>query len=255
MKIPGLLSCSTPLLLGVSAAFLLAASPGATQETWTIRGRVESSVTREALAGVRVTVQGEELEAISAENGEFVLSGVSSGALHLSLELPPDFVTTIEEVEVRPGITIRALFQMEPVSVILEELLVRRRPAPSDALVRTYAAGEARDITGGGTAVDLLAASFAGVQVVRGTGQAGAGSRILIRGVNSLILPGDPLVYLDGIRVNDRLADARSEAGVVLGFLDSIPADAIIRIELLKGPSATHYGIGSSNGVILLYTR
>ena len=68
-------------------------------------------------------------------------------------------------------------------------------------------------------------------------------------------MPGDPLVFMDGIRVNDMVTTGQSEAGVVLGFLDLIPAFAVSRIEVLKGPSATRYGVGSSNGVILIFTR
>ena len=255
MKIPAFPTIPILLFLGLSSALLCATSPGMAQQTGAIRGRVQSSLTHEALAGVRVSVRGADLEAISGEDGEFRLSGVVSGAVHLTLELPPDFVTTIEEIVVRPGITVRALFEMEPMAVILDELLVRSRPAPSDAQVRTFAEGEATELTGGGTVVDLLSASFSGIQVIRGTGQAGAGSRILIRGINSLTVAGDPLVYMDGIRVNNQISDAPSAAGNILGFLDMIPANAVVRLEVLKGPSATRYGVGSSNGVILIFMR
>jgi outer membrane cobalamin receptor len=121
--------------------------------------------------------------------------------------------------------------------------------------VKVFLPGEAREITGGGTAVDLLVASFSGIQVTRGSGQAGAGSRILIRGTNSLQMAGDPLVFMDGVKVNSVVASEGSEAHYVIGFLDLIPADAVSRIEVLKGPSATRFGVGSSNGVILIFTR
>jgi hypothetical protein len=216
---------------------------------------VENSATRERLEGVRVLVQGGDLSAVTGEEGEFLLQGVPSGTVYLTLESPPQFVTTIEQVMVRPGVTIRAFFEMEPVAAVLDELLVRGRPAPSDALVKSFAPGEAREITGGGSAVDLLSASFSGIQIIRGSGQAGAGSRILIRGVNSITQPGDPLVFVDGVRVNQQVVPGQSEAGFVVGFLDLIPADAVSRIEVLKGPSANRYGVGSSNGVIFIFTR
>jgi outer membrane receptor protein involved in Fe transport len=230
-------------------------SPALSQQTGAIRGRVESSDTHEALVGVKVSVQGGDLTAVSGEDGEFRLGGVSSGATYLTFEFPPRFVTSIEQVRVRPGITVRALFEMEPMAVVLDELLVRGRPATSDALVKVFAPGEARERTGGGTVVDLLAASFSGIQVIRGSGQAGAGSRVLIRGTNSLQMAQDPLVFVDGFKVTDVLASEQSEAHYVISFLDLIPADAVSRIEVLKGPSATRFGIGSSNGVILIFTR
>jgi len=255
MNIPHLVPAPVLLSLGFSLAMMSPPSRSLAQETGAIHGRVESSLTNEVLAGVKVSVKGEDLEALTGEDGEFRLKGLASGAVHLTLEFPPDFVTTIEEVIVRPGIIIRTWFQMEPVAVILEEILVKGRPETSGALVRTFAAGEARALTGGGTAVDLLSASFSGIQVIRGSGQAGAGSRLLIRGTNSITIPGDPLVYMDGVRVNHTTGTVQSETGHVLGFLDMIPADMVARIEVLKGPSATRYGVGSSNGVILIFTR
>jgi TonB-dependent SusC/RagA subfamily outer membrane receptor len=46
-----------------------------------------------------------------------------------------------------------------------------------------------------------------------------------------------------------------SEAQHVVNTLDMIPASAIERIEVLRGPAATRFGIGASNGVILIWTR
>lgn len=255
MKIPGVVSRPLLVLLGFSAAVLPSNATVEAQQTGSIRGRVESSDTHDPLEGVRVLVQGGDLSAETGETGEFRLEGIPSGTVYLTLEFPPRFVTTIEQVMIRPGVTIRALFEMEPVAAVLDELLVRGRPAASDALVKIFAPGEAREISGGGSAVDLLSASFSGIQIIRGTGQAGSGSRILIRGINSLTMAGDPLVYMDGFRVNDVVEGGQSTAGHVIGFLDLIPADAVSRIEVLKGPSATRYGVGSSNGVILIFTR
>jgi outer membrane receptor protein involved in Fe transport len=255
MKIPAVIPVQVLFLSGLSLALLSPASPALSQKTGTIRGRVESSVTNEALEGVRVSVQGKDLSTLTGEDGEFRLQEVTAGTAYLTLELPPDYVTTIEQVIVRAGGTVRARFQMEPMAVILEGFIIRGQPAASDAQVRVFAPGEATDLTGGGTAVDLLSASFSGIQVTRGTGQAGAGSRILIRGTNSLTMAGDPLVFIDGVRVNDVVATGGSEASNVLGFLDLIPANTVTRIEVLKGPAATRYGVASSNGVIFIFTR
>jgi hypothetical protein len=258
MKIPAFGSPKSPFLsglVGLTLALSCLPTSVSSQETGTIHGRVESSDTHKALAGVRVSVEGGELTAVTGEDGEFTLSGVTSGTIYLTLELLPRFVTSKEQVLVRPGVTVRALFEMESVAAVLDEILVRGRPEASDALVKVFAPGEAEDMIGGGTAVDLLAASFSGIQVIRGSGQAGAGSRLMIRGINSLELPGDPLVFVDGVRVNNRVASGQSETTFVVGVLDLIPAGAISRIEVLKGPSATRFGVGSSNGVILVFTR
>lgn len=225
------------------------------QQTGTIRGRVQASITGEPLEGVRIVVAETGMAVLSGSGGEFLISDVPAGATNLRLELLPEFVTSIEQVAVRPGVTTRVSFEMTPQAVLLDELLVQSRPFPSDAVVRVFQEGEAREMTGGGTAVDLLSASFAAVQVNRGSGQVGTGTSILIRGTNSITQPGDPLVFVDGVRVGRAQGHQGGEAGFVLSFLDMIPADQVARIEVLKGPAATRFGVGSSNGVILIFTR
>ncbi len=245
------LSLSMVSLLG----FLGPGLPLDAQQTGSIRGTVQSSVTSEPLEGVRIILVATGSEALSDKDGEFLLPDVPAGEARIRLELPPDYVASIEQVPVRPGVTTRVTFEMTPEAVVLDELMVRGRPSPSDAIVKVYREGEARELTGGGTAADLLSYSFSGIQVTRGSGQAGSGSRILIRGINSLTDPGEPLVFIDGVRVGTPLAGQSGEVDNVLGILDMIPADLVSRIEVLKGPSATRFGVGSSNGVILIFTR
>jgi len=212
-------------------ALLLPSAVLAAQQTGTIRGTVISSATSQPLADVVVIVQDTGSEVRTDENGEFVLEGVPSGEVRIRLELLPEYVASIEQVPVRPGVITRISFEMTPEAVLLDELLVRGRPAASDAEVRFFRPGEARNLIGAGTAVDLISYSFAGVQVTRGSGQAGSGSRILIRGTNSLTRPGDPLIYVDGVRVGEgAVSTGGGEANYVLGFLDMIPAEMIARI-------------------------
>jgi len=63
------------------------------------------------------------------------------------------------------------------------------------------------------------------------------------RGQGSLILVEEPLLFLDGVRVED------------IGLLRDIPANAISRITVLTGPEGTmQYGLDSVAGVILIET-
>lgn len=243
------------LLTGLILHLAFPHAPASGQESGVIRGTVRSSITGEVLSGVKISLEGGDLETRSGAEGQFTLEGVPAGEAHLRLESPPEFVASIEQVTVRPGVATRVTLEMVPEAFILEELRVTARPAAHDAVVRTFRPGEASTLTGGGSAVDLIAASFSGVQVSRGSGAAGSGSRILIRGINSLTAPGDPLVFMDGVRMGDVSSPQGAEAAYVINVLDMIPADIISRIEILKGPSASRYGVGSSNGVILIFTR
>ncbi len=73
----------------------------------------------------------------------------------------------------------------------------------------------------------LLSGRAAGVQVVS-QGATGAGSRIRIRGQSSLSLSNDPLIYVDGVRVNGQSsAQTSSTGGTTQSALDQIAPEEI----------------------------
>ena len=109
----------------------------------------------------------------------------------------------------------------------------------------------------GRTLSDALTARLPGVSVMRSSGVTGTGSRISIRGPGGLTTPQRPIVFIDGIRVDDNF-DAQ-----LIGIdpqapsrLDDIPLDAISCVQVLRGPAAAAaYGTDAAGGVILVTTR
>lgn len=90
---------------------------------------------------------------------------------------------------------------------------------------------------------EALAGRVAGVQVTSSDGQPGAGTRIVVRGNNSITQDNSPLYIIDGFPVENPNNNAIS------------PAD-IESIEFLKDASATAiYGSRGSNGVIVITTK
>jgi outer membrane receptor protein involved in Fe transport len=109
----------------------------------------------------------------------------------------------------------------------------------------------------GRTLSDALTARLPGVSVMRSSGVAGTGSRISIRGPGGLNTPQRPIVFIDGIRVDDNfdahLVVSDSQAP---SRLDDIPLDAISCVQVLRGPAATAaYGTDAAGGVILVTMR
>jgi TonB-linked SusC/RagA family outer membrane protein len=108
----------------------------------------------------------------------------------------------------------------------------------------------------------LLSGRASGVQVVS-QGATGAGSRIRIRGQSSLSLSNDPLIYVDGVRVNGSSggsgstgAQQQSTGGSSVSAIDQIAPEEIESIDVIKGPAAaTLYGTQAANGVILITTK
>lgn len=111
--------------------------------------------------------------------------------------------------------------------------------------------------------VNSLAGRVAGLTITQSTGGVGSGTRVVIRGNNSLTGNNQPLYVVDGIPVdNSGFGSAsgsetanykRSDFGT--GVSDLNPDD-IESISVLKGPNAAAlYGSRAANGVILITTK
>ena len=104
------------------------------------------------------------------------------------------------------------------------------------------------------TVEDVLTGRIPGVTMIGTPNSAGDGAQIRIRGSASLSLPGDPIFYVDGIRmISDRGSVGRYSAASRLNDIDLRDIESI---EVIKGPAATTlYGTEASNGVIRIVTR
>ncbi|MGH7575157.1 MAG: TonB-dependent receptor plug domain-containing protein [Longimicrobiales bacterium] len=240
-----------PIVSAAMAMLLVAIPASAQQSHGSIQGRVVDAAGGLPLGDAIITVPGTELRAVTDSAGEFRVDGIDPGEVLIRLERS-GFVTVTEPVLVHGGWTTSAAFELAPVAALLDALRVfadaeqvRARPA---------SIGELRmgDQTTGAT-TDRLGALMPGVQVMRPSGEVGRGTRIRIRGPSSISLSNQPVVYLDGIRVEAELSGFRNEGLISLDF---VSPEAIDRIEVLKGPSASAlYGPDSSNGVILIHTK
>ncbi|GIS71881.1 MAG: hypothetical protein CM1200mP10_14580 [Candidatus Neomarinimicrobiota bacterium] len=82
----------------------------------------------------------------------------------------------------------------------------------------------------------------------------GEGASIRIRGSSTLSQSNEPVVYIDGVRV-DNTASGVGPGGTP-SRLDKINPDAIERIEILKGAAAASlYGTQAANGIIQIFTK
>jgi TonB-linked SusC/RagA family outer membrane protein len=105
----------------------------------------------------------------------------------------------------------------------------------------------------------LLNGRSPGVFVNAATGNVGTGSRIRIRGSSSLSLSNEPLIYVDGVRVNSQTSTGpinQAFGSSSISRINDINPDDIESMEVIKGPAAaTLYGTEASNGVIQIITK
>jgi TonB-linked SusC/RagA family outer membrane protein len=111
--------------------------------------------------------------------------------------------------------------------------------------------------------MNSLSGRVAGVTVTQGAFGPGSGSRVVIRGNNSLTQNNQPLYVVDGVPIdnsgygsaNSNDVGAYSKTDYGTGVSDINPDD-IASISVLKGPNAAAlYGSRAANGVILITTK
>lgn len=245
-----------PMVQAVLASSVLASLVAATpasgqQQHGAIQGRVVDASDGLPLKDAVITVSGTELRAVTDSAGEFRIEGIDPGDVPVRLERS-GFATVSEPVLVHGGWTTSVAFELAPVAALLDAL--RAYSGAERPQARGNSIDElSMDARTTAETTDRLGTLVPGVQVMRPSGEVGRGTRIRIRGSSSISLSNDPVVYVDGIRVEAKMRGFRNDG---LLSLDFISPEAIDRIEVLKGPSASaRYGPDSANGVILIHTK
>src|SRR5256886_7215981 len=200
--------------LGAVAALLLGAGVGigaAQQGTGSISGRVLDPTTKRSLVGAQVLVAGTTHRVFSDVKGEFRLSDLPAGEVQIRARLI-GYGTAAKAVTVSAGQTTTTEIELTPTPVALEEIIVtatgeQRSREEGNAVQKLDAAKVVQQATPN-TLTDLLNARAPGVEVLSSGGTTGSGTRVRIRGSNSVTLSNEPVLIVDGIRVENGAASA-----------------------------------------------
>jgi TonB-linked SusC/RagA family outer membrane protein len=244
---------ATVVLLSANAQLALA-------QTGEISGTVSASGSGEPIAGAQVVVAGTTQGATTDDRGRFRLGGVAGTNVMLEVRR---IGYRLERVSARVGQT--------NVGISLTV-----NPASLDAVVVTGTAGatqkrELGNAIGQINASEVVAAApimsmqsllngrTPGVVIMPTSGQVGTGSQVRVRGQASLSLGNNPLLYVDGVRVNNASSTgpvSQAFGSSPISRLNDFNPEDIESIEVLKGPSAaTLYGTEAANGVINIITK
>ncbi|MCH8568528.1 MAG: TonB-dependent receptor [Balneolales bacterium] len=102
----------------------------------------------------------------------------------------------------------------------------------------------------------LIGGRVAGVGVQPSGGTVGAGVRFNVRSGAGLGGDGQPIIFVDGIRIDNSQIAGPGRGGQGTGTLADINMDEVETIDILKGPAAAAlYGTSGSNGVVLITTK
>jgi TonB-linked SusC/RagA family outer membrane protein len=242
----------------VLAALALLPAAARAQDS-TLAGTVVSAATSVPLDGARVTIDGTPLVQTTDADGRFRFPDVRGTRVTLRVvRIGYQPVAT----EVAVGATDLRLTLRES-TVQLDELVVTGQPGGTERRavgnsIATIDAPAALELSGSGDVGNLINGRAPGVTIIPGSGRVGAGPTITVRGLGSLSLSSQPLLYIDGVRVTNDIATGPSSiaGGGNVSRLNDIAPEDIESIEIIKGPAAaTIYGTEASNGVIQVITK
>jgi len=208
------------------------------------------------LTAVQVYIPGTSVGTLTNASGQFLMLNVPVGSVTVRAELV-GYAAQEQTVQVTEGQSVGTEFALSQSAIALDEIVVsgagqataKKKLGNVVATINTEALKEAPI----SNFSEMLQGREAGVNISATGGMAGEGSQIRIRGTSSLTQDNNPIIYIDGIRVNNSIDEG--DAGGA-SRLDDINPEAIERVEVLKGAAAaTLYGTEASNGVIQIFTK
>jgi TonB-linked SusC/RagA family outer membrane protein len=252
--------CALGMLPAIAAA---QNAPGGQAGTGIITGRVTDAGNRAPLPGVTVLVIGTQRGTLTTADGTFRIVGVPAGAAQVRAQRI-GFAAVVRPVTVTAGGTATVEFALAAAAVQLDAV-VTSATGETQRARETGNAVSTIDSSRLNTAVNAnfaqtLAAKAPGVNISQGSGTTGSGSRIRIRGSNSVNLSNEPLLIIDGVRINNNPQSSTGAAigvgGQTISRVNDINPEDIENIEVIKGPAAAAlYGTAASNGVIQVTTK
>lgn len=233
--------------------------------TGTIRGKITNTAGN-AVPNAQVFIMGTQNGGQSGADGSYTITRANAGSATVRVRMI-GYEPIEKVVTVAAGQTVTADFVLKTSPISLDQVVVtgtagsarKREVGNSIGQVST------KDLPEVPTNVsNLLAGRVAGVQISGGTGNAGSGAAIRLRGATSLALSNQPLIYVDGVRTR---SDEYPRNGIFQGAtqrgansygspLNDINPDDIERIEVVKGAAATTlFGTDAAAGVIQIFTK
>lgn len=244
-------------LLGILVA-CFAAGPALAQNA-TISGQVIDSETGTPLPGATVSVPSISRGDASDVDGNYSFT-VPAG----TYELVASFVgyeTQRVAVSLSAGQTLTQNFALASDLDLLDEVVVtgalsERSIGRSEVAVSRINAEDLTEQSKYQDISQLLNGKVTGVNVQPSSGNVGGGIRFNVRSGGGLNGSGQPLIFVDGVRIDDSQVVGFGVGGQGTSALADINPSDIESIDVLKGPAAAAlYGTDASNGVVIITTK
>ena len=182
---------------------------GAAAQAGSITGKVTDVDGGVGLEGARVLITGSNRIETSGREGQYTFREVAPGTYQLRV-LRVGYRPDTGSVAVTGGAAATLDFAMKAAPVQLDEVVStatgQQRKLEVANAVSTIDVAKIAETAPITEFTNLISGRAAGVQVLKSSGTTGSGTRIRIRGSNSISLSNEPLYYLDGIRLESAVA-------------------------------------------------
>jgi TonB-linked SusC/RagA family outer membrane protein len=235
--------------LTLACGILAAASTNLAAQAGTVTGQVTDGRTRAPISAAQVAIRALSVGSLTQANGRFLIPNVAAGT-HTVEVSRIGFTAVTQQVVVRAGEAVAINVELTEEAIGLDEIVVTGTAGATQkrALGQSVARLDAAEAIAAAPVMDvqnMLQGRIAGAFVRQSSGVIGQGPEIAIRGVKSLTLGSNPLVFVDGIRVANGAAR-----------LEDLNLGEVESIEVVKGPAAaTLYGTEAAAGVIQIITK
>ena len=244
--------------LAVTAIFGLITSLGYAQ-SGNLSGSITDFVTGEQLPGATVLISELERGAPADIDGNYEIQNIPVGTYNVRYSFI-GYATLNQEVTSTEGDNIVNI-QLRPDQTGLDEVVVTGIASRTSKAISEVAVSrvDATQYTASQSYQDLsqlISGKVAGVNVQPTGGTVGAGIRFNVRSGGGIGGSGQPVIYVDGIRIDNSQLSTFYVGGQGTGTLADINMDEVESINFLKGPAAAAlYGTSGSNGVVLITTK
>ncbi len=219
-----------------------------------VTGKVTSSDDGLPIPGVSVKIKGTNTVVQTSGAGVYAIQASSTDVLvfsYISMESQEKVVGSNKTINV----------VLASSSNLLNEVVVTALGVKVQKRALGYATQEIKadqlTNTNQSNMINALKGKASGVQVTSTGGAAGAGSRIQIRGINSLNPSADnqPLFVIDGIPISNN-TDQLNDNFQNTNRAADINPDDIETMTILKGPAASVlYGLRAANGAVIITSK
>ena len=242
----------------LSFALLIGGAAAAQAQQASVTGRVTEAGSGTPIPDAQVFIVGTNLGGLTNQDGRYNLRNVPVGTQQVRV-IRIGYSETKRPHTVVAGQATTLDFTLNKSVISLQEVVTTatgdtRRVEIGNAIsnIDTKKIVETSPIS---NVSDLLNSRAPGVQVLSGT-QTGTGSRIRVRGNNSLSLNNDPIYVIDGVRMTSDQGSGIGTGGNRANRVGDLNPEEIENIEIVKGPSAaTLYGTDAANGVVVITTK